>query len=148
MDKKKIFATPNGINDSGGTRKPIKLDDEIAYPLIYDEYTVIKEKIQDVNLDNWQTFLLSTAVTSLVATIISFFTYNFYMILNGEKNPVITSFIVVGIYIILTLSSIIGLLLSFKYKKALDSSFKRIDNKILKTLNSDNNGNEDAETGR
>jgi hypothetical protein len=134
MGTKKIFATPDGINDSGGTRKPIKLDDEIAYPLISDEYAVIKEKIQDVKLDNWQTFLLSTAVTSLIAIIISCFTYDFYKTVKTEKIPIISSFIVVGIYSIITLSFGIGLLFSYKYKNALDSSFNRIDTKILKTF--------------
>ncbi len=140
---KKTFTTPEGIYNSGGTRKAIKLDDEIAYPLILDEYAVIKEKIHDVNLDTWQTLLLSSGITFSIAVIISYFTYDIYEYIkidNHDKKVLnATSLFVIAFYLLLSIASFIGFGLSYKYKKALNNSFKRIDKKILKTLNSGSN---------
>jgi uncharacterized membrane protein len=137
MSKK--HTTPEGLSDLGGGRKSIIVDDEIAYPIIANEYLIIKEQIQDKKLDNWQTLLISIGITFLVSAIISILSYDF---METKKNveeiteiPKLWSFLIVGIYFLFSLAAFIAFGLSFKYKKLINKSFDRIDKKITEKLN-------------
>ena len=123
----------------GGTRQSSPLDDEMSYPLTKDEYLTIKENLLVDKFTNWESFLITTAITSLISGIVLCVTGDFQVkkiIDNKEVIKINMLFLsILIIYGALTFGSIVGFIVTKISKKKAEKPMHRLDTKIMSHLN-------------
>jgi hypothetical protein len=133
-----IIETMSEIQQLGGTRQCSPIEDEMSYPLTIDEYLLIKENLSIEKFSNWESFLLSTGITTLISVIIIWITGSFeHKVIEGGKEIVkinISQIIIVVIYCALALGSILGLIISLSAKRKSRKVIQRLDVKITNHL--------------
>lgn len=121
----------------GGSRKTDPLADEKCYPLTQDEYLTIKENLALDTLTNIETVLASTFITTLVASIVFYYTGSFHSEMLENTNETIVNWSHVRIlivYSVVSLGSLFGLIISIINKKKVKRLIQRLDKKITKHL--------------
>ena len=123
-------------NHLGGARISTKVDDELTYPLTRDEYHIIQDNCNNDNFTNFESILLSLGVTSIISFVIFYFTDNFYN--KIENIPVINwnKIIILMVYGGVGMGTLLGFAISRRLKKKSKSSYERLENKILKKIES------------
>ncbi len=123
----------------GGTRQSYALENEMTYPLTNDEYLVIKDNLSIDKFTNWESFLLTTGISSLISGIIIYISGTFEQHITVEGKDVIkinmlqVSLIV--IYGALTIGALLGFFISRSAKKTSEKPIHRLDAKITSHLN-------------
>ena len=122
----------------GGTRQSSPLEDEMSYPLTNDEYFLIKENLSTDKITNWESFLLSLGITSLISFIIFCITGSFENKIVVEGKEILEANIqlitIVIIYAAVAFGSILGFLISILNKKKSKKYIERLDQKISNHL--------------
>ena len=94
----------------GGTRQSTPLEDEMSYPLTGSEFLLIKENLIIDKLTNWESFLLTTGLTSLISGIIFCITGKFENIIIEKGQRIsqinISQIIIVIVYFAIAFGSI------------------------------------------
>ena len=125
----------------GGTRQSTPLEDEMSYPLTGSEFLLIKENLIIDKLTNWESFLLTTGLTSLISGIIFCITGKFENIIIEKGQRIsqinISQIIIVIVYFAIAFGSIIAFFALFKKKSK--NAIERLDKKISTYLNIDEN---------
>jgi hypothetical protein len=123
----------------GGARQSLPLDDEMSYPLTHDEYLTLRENLTFSKFNNWESFLISTLITTLVTVVVFVCSssFTFTIVENGKniEKLEMPTIIILIIYSAISLSSLLCLLVSLYSKKKTKTSFERLDAKITKHLN-------------
>ncbi len=123
----------------GGARESAPLANEMTYPLTNDEYLTLRDNLEFSKFSNWESFLLSTLIATLISVVVIFYTGEIYNVVkkdNAELQLINWSTIIVlVIYAAVFLASLLCLIFSLFSKKKSKTSLERLDNKILKHLN-------------
>lgn len=123
----------------GGTRHSSPLEDEMTYPLTSDEYFLIKENLSTDKITNWESFLLSLGIASLISGIIFCITGSFENKIteNGIETLKLNLqlVIIVIVYAAVAFGAILGFIISYNNKKKAQSIIQRLDVKISTHLN-------------
>ena len=123
----------------GGTRQSSPLEDENSYPLTKDEYLILEDNFTTDKFTNWESFLLTTGLTSIVSLTIIWITGSFekHEIIGGiEKVEInITQVVIVMLYSAISLGSIIGFIIAKRSKKDSEKPIHRLNEKIMNHLN-------------
>lgn len=105
----------------GGARQGAPLADEMTYPLTHDEYLTLRENLEFSKFNNWEAFLLSTFITTIVSVVVIIYTANVYIItnVNNVKSETInwSTFTVLIIYSAICISTLLCLVISLYSKK-------------------------------
>lgn len=122
----------------GGTRQSSPLEDEMTYPLTNDEYLTLRENLVFDKFTNWESFLLSTLITTLISGFVIYFSGSCYktVIVKGESIQIVnlSQVITLIIYGALAFGCLLSLIISLKNKKKAKPSIDRLDTKIMKHL--------------
>ncbi|KIQ19974.1 hypothetical protein RT99_14775 [Flavobacterium sp. MEB061] len=127
-----------GNQTLGGTRHSNPLANEMSYPLTHDEYLTLRDNLEFSKFNNWEAFLLSTLITTVISLIVICSTVNFYI--NVKEKGVsmqkidMGNLIVIIVYSAITLASLVCLIVSLCSKKKSKSSLERLDVKITNHL--------------
>lgn len=128
------------IQQLGGTRHSSPLDDEMSYPLTNDEYQIIKENLSIDKFTNWESFLVTTAVTSLISAIAvaSTTTFQSHITDKSGKETIelnVLAVVIIATYMAFALGGFIGFILSRINKTKAEKPMQRLDFKITSHLN-------------
>ncbi len=122
----------------GGARHSAPLDDEMSYPLTSDEYLLIKENLVFDKFTNWESFLITTGITSLISFIIIWATGSFEKVVTVDGKEVINinmvQVVITVIYGALTLGSLLGFFIFKLTKKKSENTIQRLEIKITRHL--------------
>lgn len=122
----------------GGTRQSSPLEDEMTYPLTNDEYLTLKENLSFDKFTNWESFLISTFITTIISWFVIFFTGTMYKteIINNVKCQIIdkAQMATLIIYGAISIGCLVGFVTSIITKKKSKPSVERLANKITKHL--------------
>jgi hypothetical protein len=125
----------------GGTRQSSPLANERTYPLTQDEYLTLRDNLEFSKFNNWEAFLLSTLITTIISVVVICYTANCYdtTIIKGVKTQKInwSTITVLIIYSAICFASLLCLIISLSTKKKSKSSLERLDLKITTHLNND-----------
>lgn len=118
----------------GGGRQSKPLGDEMAYPLTMEEYQTLKENLITDTFTNWEAFLFTTFITTLISIFVICCTTSFeiHTIINNvdkwETNY--NQIIIVIIYGGASFGSLIGFLIAKLTRKNSKKAIHRLVEKI------------------
>ena len=111
----------------------------MSYPLTSDEYLLIKENLLIDKFSNWESFLLTTGITSLISGFIFWATGTFEQHEKIGVNDVvkinISQIIILIIYGGMTIGTIFGFFIFQITKKKSQNPVQRLDEKITNHIN-------------
>ncbi len=126
----------------GGTRRLSPVEDEDCYPLTHSEYLTIKDNLVNDQLTNWESFLLSTFITSLISAIVFYCTGSFSETVidnNVEKSQInYSQIIILIVYVGISIGTLIGFVIFRITKKKNNPTIDRLNKKISHHLNKRN----------
>jgi hypothetical protein len=118
----------------GGTRESRPLDKEMAFPLTTEEFETLKDNLIVDKFTNWESFLLTTFITTLISVLVICFTTSFVkntIIDNVAKFEInYTQIIIVIIYSGVSFGSFVGFLIARFAKKKSRKAIHRLQDKI------------------
>ncbi len=119
----------------GGTRQSSPLEDEMTYPLTQDEYMTLRENLVLDKFSNWESFLLSTLITTLISGFVIYFTGSVCIVDKTGKEIInISQIVTLIIYGAISFGSLIGLITSKIDKKKSETPLERLDARITQHL--------------
>jgi hypothetical protein len=122
----------------GGTRQSSPLEDEMSYPLTYDEFMIVKDNLTNSKFGNLESFLLSTLITSIISIVVILFSGSIYTTetINDKVITKINLFQIITliIYGAIIFGSLTFLLHSWITRKKNLSTIERLEAKIKKHL--------------
>jgi hypothetical protein len=119
----------------GGTRQSSPLEDEMTYPLTNDEYLTLKENLALDKYSNWESFLLSTLITTVISGFVIYFTGSIYKLESSTGQIIDTpQVITLIIYGAISFGCLLAFVISINTKKRSRSSIDRLNTRITKHL--------------
>jgi NADH:ubiquinone oxidoreductase subunit K len=123
----------------GGTRQSAPLANEMTYPLTNDEYLTLRDNLEFSKFNNWEAFLLTTLITTIISVVVIFYTADIYVVVveKGVKLQKVnwSTVLVLAVYSAISLATLLCLIISLYTKKKSKSSLERLDIKIVNHLN-------------
>ncbi len=119
----------------GGTRQSSPLEDEMTYPLTHDEYLTLQENLLLNKFTNWESFLLTTLITTIISGFVIYFTGSVSSKgVDGKEIINISQIVTLIIYGAISFGSFIGLITSLLNKKKSKTHLERLDLRITQHL--------------